>query len=407
VRRPGTVSGVSLRLSPGHAALVLLPLLAATAGAEPVPGDRLFRGVEPVHVAGLAAGAAFAPDAGPWCAAVAVLAGSDEPFGAWDLKGPQHTRHGRRLLGAQTLFLGGFLPAAGLGEAGALQVGEATGCWTLIDTDQFRPLPLHILEKGKIRDGADIATGALEVECFEEIVTQAHYTSLRAFQKAARRDLTYAQVFADPAAFRGQPVHIEGLLRMLSREEPPLQCRADGVSNLYEAWILNEGSRELFCFLSTELPPALVPYLGEEGKKKLKQRNVEVSADGYFYKKFRYKAIDSKTNTARDAPAFIGHSLAVRSPAAEGGTEAAVELSNQIIAVFIGIVGFGVVVVVGLTWWFRRSDYRVRGRLLAARHTGFVPPPAGEDVPAAPPAEPPAADPDFGGRMGDFSGPAR
>jgi hypothetical protein len=44
-------------------------------------------------------------------------------------------------------------------------------------------------------------------------------------------------------------------------------------------------------------------------------------------------------------------------------------------AVVLGIVAFAVVVVVGMTWWFRRTDHQVRGRLRAVRHTGFVPPP--------------------------------
>ncbi len=387
----------------GHWSLVIPGMLllgTVRADSPPAPGKGLaaegplFQIVQPPSVAVLATGVVSVPDAGPWCAVTAVLAGSHPQMGVWDFNGPLTTRPGRILLGAQTLFLGSFSPAAslpaGLRPLGILQAGEDVGCWALIDTDLFRPLPAPLQEF--IRDGTAIATGTLEAVAYPKVLTQAHYTSQRAFQKAARRDLTYAQIFAQPATYRFQPVHIEGRLRMLSRLDPPLESQADGVSDLYEAWVLNEDANELFCFLFTELPPSLRPFLGEKGKKKIKEDRLAlaVSGDGYFYKKFRYKALDSKANTARDAPVFVGHTIVVHSP--PGGTaEETDEWGNHIMAVFLGIVGLAVVVVVGMTWWFRRSDRQIRGRVLAARHTGFVPPTEEES----------------GDRPGDFSGPAR
>jgi hypothetical protein len=398
-------------------------------GKAPAPqGAEARKRVKPGNVAVLAIGARFAPaGAGPWGCLLAVRAGAHPVFDAWDLsqwdpENPLATRPARILFGAQTLFLGGFTASpgwpSGLGQLAVLQFGDVLDCWRLTDTDQFRPLPAMLLEKGRIRDGTGLAFGALEIGSYSAIITQAYYTSPLAFRKAARRDLTYAQIFADPATYRGQVVHMEGPLRMLAREEPTLQCRADGVGNLYEAWILNENTQELFCFLSTELPPALAPFLGEDGKKKLKDKTVRVSADGYFYKKFRYKAIDSKANTARDAPVFIGHSL-VYTPGS-GETPEPDNWGHGIMALFLGIVGFAVVVVIGLTWWFRHSDRQVRGRVLAARDAGFVPPdeasrerqrPEAADADsmspvADAPGSPESFDPPFGGRLGDFSGPA-
>ncbi len=412
----------------GWGCLVSLAALAALlvpgdsqAQPAPVPGKVLgpaegapFQLMTRENVTVLAVGASSAPGTGPWGLQLALHAGS-LLFEDWEFgQGPLTRLHSRRLLGAGTLFLGGFAPVPGLPDAllqaGVLQVGEDLTCWNLIDTDQCRPFPKDLLEPGVIVDGKGFAFGNLESEAYDRIVIQAHYTSPRAFQRADRRKLTYAQIFADPAAHRGQVVHLGGPLRMLSREEPPLKCRAEGVSDLYEAWVLNEDTREFFCFLSTELPPSLAPFLGEEGKKKLKDRIVRVSADGYFFKKFRYKAIDSKSNTARDVPVFIGHSL-VYTPGPDDGTGSD-EWGHGLMAVFIGIVGFAVVVVVALTWWFRHADRRVRGRVLAARDAGFVLPPPDEVIPPAPTPEPAAGpennlDPQFGGRKEDFSGPAR
>jgi hypothetical protein len=366
------------------------------------------------NVAVLAVGASSAPATGLWSLQITLRAGS-LLFDDWDYgHGPLTRLHSRRLLGAQTLFLGGFTPAPGLPtallQAGVLQVGEDLTCWNLIDTDQCRPFPRDLLEPGVILDGKGFFSGKPETEAYNRVVIQSHYTSPRAFRRAARLDLTYPQIFADPATYRGQVVHMAGPLRMLSREKPPQECRAAGVSDLYEAWILNEDTREFFCFLSTELPRSLDPYLGEEGKKKFKDKIVRVSADGYFFKKFRYKAADSKSNTARDTPVFFGHSL-VYTPGPDDTTESD-EWGHGLMAVFIGIVGFAVMVVVGMTWWFRHADRRVRGRVLAARDTGFVLPPPDAVVPAVPTPEPSeetenSPDPQFGGRLGDFSGPAR
>jgi hypothetical protein len=348
------------------------------------------------------------------------VAGAHPPFNVWnDFQGPLDSRHGRRLLGAPTLFLNGFTPAAslpaGLSQLALLQAGDER-CWNLIDTDQVRPFPPHMFEEGAIRDGTSMADGTLEAVYFPQILLQAYYTSQAALRKAARTDLTYAQIFAEPKKYRGQVVHIDGKLRMLARLDPSDEAKANGVSDQYEAWILNEGAGQLFVFVFTQLPPSLRPYLGEAGKNKIKDNklDVQVSGDGYFYKKFRYKALDSKANTARDAPVFIGHTLVDHTPPGGPAPEEADEWGNHLMAVFLGIVGFAVVVVVGMTWWFRRSDRQVRGRVLAARHTGLVLPPAEEDVPMAGPVEGaaatesgPGSNPEFGGGLGDFSGPAR
>src|SRR5262249_55395940 len=152
----------------------------------------------------------------------------------------------------------------------------------------------------------------------------------------ARRDLTYAQIFANPADYRGQVVHIDGRLKKLARLEPPLRARADGVSDQYEAWIFNDAYGENpFVAVFTELPASLRSAVGE------KKINIEVSFDGYFFKKFRYKAIDSKEGKARDAPVLIGHTLAVRSQPPAAG-EAGAEWGNHVMAVFLGIIAFAV-----------------------------------------------------------------
>ncbi len=345
--------------------------------AAPEPAAPLFPplGVHAENVSVLMTGAALAPQTGPLGTAATLLAGTEPQFRVWDLWGPLSSRPGRIQLGAATLTLDGFASTAslpqGLLQVAILQAGndraEGDGCWTLIDTDTVRPFP-RAFRDGRIEDGKGLSIGTLETEAFAEMLVQSHYTSARAFAAAARRDLTYAQVFAEPATYRGQVMHIQGRLGRLSRLDPPPLAQAQGVSDLYEAWIFHDAyGLNPFCALFTELPPALRDCLGE---KQLPQRDIEVAFDGYFYKKFRYKAADSKANTARDAPVFMGRTLQVlRLPAAAPEPD---EWGNHVIGVFVGAVAVVIVAGITLTWWFRHSDSRVHRRLRAARETSVV-----------------------------------
>jgi hypothetical protein len=217
----------------------------AAARQEPAPPPAL--GVQAENLAVLTTGAALAPQGGPWCAATALLAGTHRDFRVWDLWGPLSSRHGRTQVGAQTLFLNGFTPAPGLplalAQVGTLQCGndreENDGCWNLLDTDVLRPFP-PAFRDGRIVDGKGLFVGTLETEAYSDVLVQAHYTSTDAFRAGARRDLTYAQVFAEPRLYRGEVMHIEGRLARLARLDPPAAAQAGGVGDLYEAWIFHD-----------------------------------------------------------------------------------------------------------------------------------------------------------------------
>jgi hypothetical protein len=388
--------------------LALLAILwpAATHAEEPPLFPNLGLPVAE-HLAAGCIGAGAAPQAGPWCATIALLEGAHPRVQRWDFFGPLSIRSGRAQVGAAALFLHGFAPAPGLplglGQAALLQVGhsedEVDRCWTLIDTDVCRPLPKWLLER--IEDGKPIFSGTLETEAFNEVLIQAHYTSAKAFTEAARRQLTFAQIFAEPKKFRGIPIHIKGDLGRLARHDPPPEAVARGVTDLYEAEIFYDAQGlNPFVALFTELPPRLRPFLGE---KRLGEKKIEVSFDGYFFKKFREKAGDSKANTARDYPVFIGHSLVIATLPPPAVND---EWSSHLMVAFVGFVLFVVVGIILLTWWFRRSDERARRRLAAVREAGLVLPGVEPLQPAPTPETGNPAEGRFGGRLGEFSGPA-
>lgn len=249
-----------------------------------------------------------------------------------------------------------------------LQAGEHRDCWELINTDEVRPIPKYFLTPGFIPDRTGIYTGTPECEAYWQFLVQAHYTSARAFAKASRRDVTYVHLFNEPEHFRGEVVHVSGRLIRLLAFTPPDEARAAGVSHLYEGWIITDAFGENpVCIAFTDLPPGLTV----DNQRKY---NDPVSFDGYFYKRYRYKAGDSKkVNEYRDAPLLIGHT-----PIGKFGTNVVHDdfegWEHHLIWVFLEVVGGAVLGLIILTLWYRYHDRRIRRRIHASRHADFVPP---------------------------------
>ncbi len=301
----------------------------------------------------------------------ALVAGAHPDIQVWNLRGPLSTKSGRIQIGAASLFLAGFGPPAGtpLVELATLQAGDDRSCWDLLDTDHLRPFPPALLEAGLIRDRKGIYNGDPEIEAYNQILILAHYTSAKAFAGGARRDLKYVNLFNEPERLRGQVVHVQGRLVKLLRFDPPDEARGAGVSDLFESWIMTDDYGENpVCAVFTDLPAGLTV-----GNRRL---NVPVGFDGYYFKRYRYKSPDTKkANAFRDAPLIIGHTLTGQfgpSAAAEGGVSD--DWGQNLIWIFLGVVGGSVLVVVVLTAWFRYNDSRVRRRISATRNAGFVPP---------------------------------
>jgi hypothetical protein len=384
-----------LRLLLALSALLLAAPAPAPAAGPPARGTEavpLFgpgEGLRPVPFA-LAANVVAsggAPGTGPWVSLAALHAGDSRAVDAWVLWKPFLVKHGRIQIGAGTLFLNGLSAggspggAVALAELAALKAGDHAGCWALFDTDRVRRIPGILLMA--IEDGKAIASGTPEADAYARILVMAHYTADPAFRRKARTDLGYANLFNDPARYRGAVVRVRGTLRRLRRFDPPPEAADRGVNDLYEGWVFADGFGSYpYCVVFTELPAGFPRELLNKDRI---DSAVEVEFNGYFYKKYAY---EGGRRARREAPLLIGHSLTSWAVAAPAGEESTA-WTHHLMYVLLAAFGGAVVLVVLLAYWYRRVDERVRLRVLAARGE-FVPPEPNTAPGAAPPGSAPA-----------------
>src|SRR5437016_1767015 len=210
----------------------------------------------------------------------------------------------------------------------------------------------------KILDASDKHPHAIEEHaayCY--VLFEAYRTPQAAFHKSARTDLTCVHLFTQPKKYRGEVVHLEGwkLRRLLRFDDPPPNVASAGLKEFYEGWIYNAKAYgpNPVCVLFTELPAGL--KVGES-------LSVPVSFDGYFFKRYRYKAGDSNKGEARDAPLLIGHTLTLAEPVEDDEATASFGW-GVVLTGFMGFILFTIVVLLGFAWWFRKDDRQIQARL--------------------------------------------
>jgi hypothetical protein len=251
-------------------------------------------------------------------------------------------------------------------ELGLMKAGNDAHLWVLSEIESALPLRTRFLSG--ITDSAPAASGLLgtradsmEFVAYIEALNKANVTPAFAFANSARRDVTYAHLMSDPNDYRGDVVHLEGRLKRVRRFNPPIAT--DNVRDLYEGWMFaRERGAEPVCMLFTELP---------QGLQVADTMEVKVAFDGYFFKRYRFKAADNIPNQAREAPLLIGRTVTLlEAPVDASGSESGGGYKSLLL-VFMAVVLVTVALAVGLTWWFRRGDRRVRSRIAGAMERDF------------------------------------
>jgi hypothetical protein len=184
--------------------------------------------------------------------------------------------------------------------------------------------------------------------------------------KVTRKELTWRILFGkERARYRGQIARVEGRLKRLVWIGSNKSLEGDGVKDLYEAWIFrpNEYYDNPTCVVISELPPGLEP---SEDYQKL----VSVEADGYFFKRYKYRA----ANDTRLAPLVIARTLTVK-PAVQLPPDPGEEAFNHLfLPLFLTMILGMVVVAFLLHRWFRSGDQRSHEQLLRSREPEFIAP---------------------------------
>jgi hypothetical protein len=278
-------------------------------------------------------------------------------------------------IGAASLFLNGFPTGSeSFSELILLSAGEQTRFWTFFDPDIVRSIPAPMLARVQDNTGMTQEIADPEQDAYFLMLIFANRTSPEALDKAGRENekreppADWVHIVRNPADYRGEIVHFEGTLKRL-REFPPQPMAAQGgVRKYYEGFMyadVLEGDPVFFDI--TELPKGLKP--GDH-------LNVKIGLSGYFFKKFRYTAVDTKkTNKDRLAPLVIGHTVTLLTEPAAAEPPPDSEWVNWLGPMFFGGIGLTLAILFAVGYWFRRGDWRVRGRVIAARHADFIEPP--------------------------------
>jgi hypothetical protein len=241
---------------------------------------------------------------------------------------------------------GAVASAVGLGQP-AILLGVHTSAAEKID-----------LSPWLIEDRRPVASrqeNSSEYDAYNYVLIQAHQISSPVLARGARHDLTFAHLFEEPEKYRGEIVHVEGKLTRLRRFDPPPRAKAEGVAHLYEGWLFDTSAygAHPMCLVFSELPPGMA--VGDKV-------DYRVAFDGYFFKRYRYRAADRW----RDTPLLIGHVPTLLQPPMTVAEEG-LSHGTSLVMGFLGLLAGTFVLALGLAWWYQRGDRQIRARLDEAR----------------------------------------
>lgn len=140
---------------------------------------------------------------------------------------------------------------------------------------------------------------------------------------ASTGDVTFLQLFQQPAAYRGELVTVAGVIRRAGYRPAPQNDV--GVEGYYQAWLqpLGTGSSPMVIYL-LELPKDFP--IGD-------QLDAEVTLTGFFFKRWAYAAQD----TIRTAPVLLARNLTWHQPPVVPREEPGVSPWLYALAALVGV----------------------------------------------------------------------
>lgn len=217
-----------------------------------------------------------------------------------------------------------------------------------------------------------------ELAAWSRIARHARKFGTDVLEKEAKRNVGFATLFREHRLdFQYDLIHVEGRLIGLWRKTPSPQLSEAGVP-CYEGWVIpkeaTSGGNPV-CVLLTELPPGLEPQTGEPDEPLLNRR---VTFAGYSFKLYQYRSKEYRKDKPTErlwkaAPLLIGRSV---TPHEDPATNVRDEWRYGFVLPMAGGLTAIVAVALGLGWYFRRGDRRVRAEV-DARTTNPFGEPAG------------------------------
>ncbi|MBI3407167.1 MAG: hypothetical protein HY040_02270 [Planctomycetes bacterium] len=217
---------------------------------------------------------------------------------------------------------------------------------------------------GEIQDGTAIRPTNAQLKqehpqdwaflmALNEAVLKAAKFPMEDFTRRAQEHshVTISHLYGNPARFRGEVIPIKGTLKRLRKYETTLPARNDGVLFLYEGWIYGPTPKaNPFQVIAVSVP---------EGLKESEELDKKVTFCGYFLKLNKYRS----TKGDQVTPYLVGPTILLE---AEPTPDAAARtpMSAQAILTVIGVIAAVVTLMLGVSWFYRRGDARVRNRLL-------------------------------------------
>lgn len=225
---------------------------------------------------------------------------------------------------------------------------------TRIDTDR-----LHFRY---VRDDAPVqheAQNQQEFDAYNEVLAFVHGLPIEKLEKCANRDVTFPDLVKDVRKdYQFKLLYFEGRLKRMRKLEPTKPLAEKGVKNLYEGWMFPRNGSDPMCVLVTELPAGLEPAVEYPTPK-------PVTVAGYSFKLIRYESAEPDPKNpgqgrVRRAPLLMAHTFRLLP---EEDADAGKAWRTGFVPGILAIVGGISAVTLGLTWWFRRGDRRLRGEL--------------------------------------------
>jgi hypothetical protein len=219
-----------------------------------------------------------------------------------------------------------------------------------------------------------------EFAAWSRVALHARKFPTAELERAARRDLGFADLFREHRRdYQLDLVYFEGQLIALRRDDkPPPQLVEAGVNAWYEGWLVPKdeaGNGNPISIAITELPEGLEPQSGGRGQPLM---NRSVSFAGYSFKLMQYESREPRPDDPtkrkwKRAPLLIGRSVTLHEDPAANVRD---QWRYGFVWPMVGGLAAIVAVAVGLGWYFRRGDRRVRAEMDARSRNPFGEEPA-------------------------------